>query len=171
MRIRWSSQGKHHCYIKTWVLSGFPEKQNSRQFWRCIRLHSSRHLYSLVQGAHINVCILTGTSHPVNMHKKRAFVNLHCYSTFSGTSTYWRWRVYLQCNVLQQSVLQHSLQLPVDLQRQVQSQPAVCWVWGIKWSHDASPSAQLGFVNVRSLWRESPWLFSQHIALDNSERV
>lgn len=32
---------------------------------------------------------------------------------------------YLQCNVLQQCVFQHSLQLPVDLQRQVQGQPAV----------------------------------------------
>lgn len=32
---------------------------------------------------------------------------------------------YLQCNVLQQCVFQHSLQLPVDFQRQVQGQPAV----------------------------------------------
>lgn len=78
--------------------------------------------------------------------------------------------LYLQGDVFQQSVLQHSLQLPVDLQRQVQSQPAVRWVWGIEGSHDASASAQLGFVNVRSLWWEGPWLFSQHIALDNSER-
>lgn len=60
-------------------------------------------------------------------------------------------RAYLQCNVLQQSVLQHRLQLPVDLQRQVQGQPAVGRVRGIEGSHDASPPAQVGLVNVRRL--------------------
>lgn len=55
---------------------------------------------------------------------------------------------YLQSNVLQQCVLQHSLQFPIDLQRQVQGQPAVRRVGGVKRSHDASPSAQVGLVNV-----------------------
>lgn len=58
---------------------------------------------------------------------------------------------YLQRNVLQQRVLQHGLQLPVNLQRQVQGQPAVCRVGGVKRSHDASPPAEVGLVNIRCL--------------------
>lgn len=55
---------------------------------------------------------------------------------------------YLEGNVLQQRVLQHSLELPVDLQRQVQGQPAVRRVGGVKRSHDASPPAQVGLVYI-----------------------
>lgn len=67
---------------------------------------------------------------------------------------------YLQGNVLQQCVLQHSLQLPVNLQRQVQGQPAVRRVGGVKRSHDASPPTQVSFVNVWRLWWEGPRLLS-----------
>lgn len=60
-------------------------------------------------------------------------------------------QILLQRNVLQQRVLQHSLQLPVNLQRQVQGQPAVRRVGGIKRSHDASPPAEVGLVNIGCL--------------------
>ena len=60
-------------------------------------------------------------------------------------------RTYLQSDVLQQRVLQHRLQLPVNLQRQVQGQPAVRRVGGVKRGHDAPPSAEVGLVNVRRL--------------------
>lgn len=76
--------------------------------------------------------------------------------------------IYLQSNVLQQRVLQHSLQLPVDLQRQVQGQPAVRRVGGVERSHDASPPAHMGFIDVRRLGREGPGLLPQHVALDDS---
>lgn len=77
-------------------------------------------------------------------------------------------KTYLQRDVLQQRVLQHRLQLAVDLQRQVQGEAAVGRVRGVEWRHDAPPPAQVGLVDVGRLRREGPRLLSQHVALDDS---
>lgn len=63
----------------------------------------------------------------------------------------WRGRAYLQRDVLQQRVLQHRLQLAVDLQRQVQGEAAVGRVRGVERRHDAPPPAQVGLVDVGRL--------------------
>ena len=73
----------------------------------------------------------------------------------------------LQRDVLEQRVLQHGLQLAVDLQREVQGEAGVGGVRGVQRGHDAPPPAQGRLVVVRRLRGQRPRLLPQHVALED----
>lgn len=74
---------------------------------------------------------------------------------------------HLQRDVLEQRVLQHGLQLPIDLQWEVEGQAGVGGVGGVQGGHDAPPPTQGHLVVVGRLGGQSPRLLPQHVALED----